>query len=297
MYIVNKEGDVGLRPYSLDELQLLVGSYEVISGKVIRLTSDDKLIIDLGNDIYGELPIYNFEDSTKPTSKVALIDKVGKNISFLVESIENGIINLNRKKLLSWYKSTVLEEKFKPGVVLKTNVLSLANFGVFVDIGYGLVALLANEDISISRVTNIKSAFERGQELYVVYKGEKNGFYFVSHRELLGTWSENIDNIELESVVQGVIREIQDYGIFVELHPNLTGIAEVDEELDLQVGDSVSVFIKSINPDKIKVKLVIIQKTETPYKVKYNYILPIEESIKKWEYSPKGAEKIITTYY
>jgi hypothetical protein len=52
MYIVKKEGEVGFKSYDLEELKLIVGSKEIISGKVIRLTSDDKLIIDLGNENY-----------------------------------------------------------------------------------------------------------------------------------------------------------------------------------------------------------------------------------------------------
>ena len=54
----------------------------------------------------------------------------------------------------------------------------------------------------------------------------------------------------------GIVRSVMDYGIFVELAPNLTGLAEPLE--GFQAGDSVSVYLKSILPDRQKIKLAII---------------------------------------
>ena len=78
----------------------------------------------------------------------------------------------------------------------------------------------------------------------------------LSHKELLGTWSENASHFEAGETVTGIIRSVMDYGIFVELAPNLTGLAEPLE--GFQTGDSVSVYIKSILPDRQKIKLAII---------------------------------------
>ena len=78
----------------------------------------------------------------------------------------------------------------------------------------------------------------------------------LSHKELLGTWSENACHFEAGETVTGIVRSVMDYGIFVELAPNLTGLAEPLE--GYQAGDSVSVYLKSILPDRQKIKLAII---------------------------------------
>ena len=78
----------------------------------------------------------------------------------------------------------------------------------------------------------------------------------LSHKELLGTWSENASHFEAGETVTGIVRSVMDYGIFVELTPNLTGLAEPLE--GFQAGDSVSVYLKSILPDRQKIKLAII---------------------------------------
>ena len=82
----------------------------------------------------------------------------------------------------------------------------------------------------------------------------------MTHKELLGTWQENVSNFSVGETVRGIVRGIEDYGVFVELAPNLSGLAEYKE--GVAVGQEVSVFIKSIIPEKMKVKLLIIDTIE-----------------------------------
>ena len=85
---------------------------------------------------------------------------------------------------------------------------------------------------------------------------------FVSHRELLGTWEENAARFSAGQTAAGVIRSIESYGIFIELTPNLAGLAELQDSrtsgLDLSPGRSATVYIKSIIPERMKIKLVLI---------------------------------------
>ena len=60
-----------------------------------------------------------------------------------------------------------------------------------------------------------------------------------------------------ETVV-GIVRSVEDYGVFIEIAPNLAGLAEPDTAL--HPGQTVSVYIKSILPDKMKIKLVVVNK-------------------------------------
>ena len=78
----------------------------------------------------------------------------------------------------------------------------------------------------------------------------------LTHRELLGTWAQNAALFSVGETVRGVVRSIEPYGVFIELTPNLSGLSE--PRADLRPGMAVSVYIKSILPQRMKVKLTVI---------------------------------------
>ena len=66
-----------------------------------------------------------------------------------------------------------------------------------------------------------------GESIYAVVKAvEPEGRVQLSHKELLGTWAQNAELYLPGETVAGVIRSVEDYGVFVELTPNLAGLAE-----------------------------------------------------------------------
>lgn len=82
---------------------------------------------------------------------------------------------------------------------------------------------------------------------------------FLSYKETLGTWEDNAKKFTEGTVVKGIARETEKgkNGIFVELTPNLVGLAEYKD--GIEYGQDVNVYIKKIIPDKKKVKLLIIK--------------------------------------
>lgn len=80
----------------------------------------------------------------------------------------------------------------------------------------------------------------------------------LSYKEMLGTWEENIKTFEEGIKVTGIARETEknNNGIFIELTPNLVGLAEYKE--GIKYGQNVDVYIKKIIPEKHKVKLLIV---------------------------------------
>ncbi len=130
------------------------------------------------------------------------------------------------------------------------------------DIGCGLTSMIPIDRISVSRITHAKCRFYPGQEIQAVLTGvaPENGHILISHRELLGTWRENAAQFSPGETVTGIVRGIQDYGVFVELTPNLTGLAE--SVPGVQENQRVSVYIKAIQPDRHKIKLLIIEPLE-----------------------------------
>lgn len=85
-----------------------------------------------------------------------------------------------------------------------------------------------------------------------------NNKILLSYKELLGSWEDNIKKFEEGSTVVGIVRETEKSknGIFIELAPNLVGLAEYKD--GTEYGQNVSVYIKRIIPDKKKVKLIIV---------------------------------------
>ena len=119
--------------------------------------------------------------------------------------------------------------------------------------------MLYIEDISVARIKTPAERLKVGQKINVVVKDidrDKNRVYF-SYKEMLGTWEENVEDIEEKAVVPGIIRETEKdkRGIFVELKPNLVGMAEYRE--GMRYGQKVDVYVKKIVKEKKKIKLII----------------------------------------
>ena len=151
-------------------------------------------------------------------------------------------------------------ENIQVGANVKGIVKNIKPYGAFIEIGGGVVALLHIEDISVAR---IKSPLERlsiGQKIEVMIKSidRTNERIFLTYKELLGTWEENVKDFKAGTIVEGIAKETEKNknGIFVELKPNLVGMAEYKE--GIEYGNKVCVYIKKIIPERKKIKLLFV---------------------------------------
>ncbi len=233
------------------------------------------------------------------TKDIALLSRVNKPVCFKVMDIaanENGetLILLSRKAA----QEECIENHInflRNGDVIPAKITHIEQFGCFVDIGCGIASLIPIDAISVSRISHPSDRFYNGQEIYAVVKGIENGRIFLTHKELLGTWSENAELFEVGQTVGGIIRSIENYGIFIELTPNLAGLAEPKE--NVHIGQSASVFIKSIIPEKMKVKLIIVDVfSGSGFDKSLNYYIT-EGHIDKWNYSTDNCQKQIFTEF
>ena len=62
---------------------------------------------------------------------------------------------------------------------------------------------------------------------------DDSGRISLSHKELLGTWKENADRFHVGETVSGIVRSVESYGVFIELSPNLAGLAEPREGVEV----------------------------------------------------------------
>ena len=241
---------------------------------------------------------------------IAVITRVGKPVACKILSIEcrDGvpIVKLSRRAAQEACMRHYMKN-LDAGDILMARVTHLEPFGAFVDVGCGVPSLLSVDCISVSRISHPRDRLACGMTIPVVIKciNRESERIYVTMRELLGTWEENAAAFEAGQTVTGIVRSIESYGVFVELAPNLAGLAEVGEEeaaiLHSKIGQSVAVYIKSILPERMKVKLVLIDACcsvpapRTPLR----FFIDTEKTqhITRWRYSPMRAPRVIETVF
>ncbi len=276
----------------------------VLEATALLCDGDFTLHFDLFG-IPGRMP-RNEVQYNKPgeeTKDIAVLTRVGKPTCFKVVGFgrkENGEIYavLSRRaaqvECRLQYIDTLL-----PGDIIPAKVTHLEPFGAFVDIGCGIVSLLSIDSISVSRIAHPRDRLEPGERIYTVVKTiDDYGRVYVSGRELLGTWEENAALFSVGQTVAGIVRSIEPYGIFIELAPNLAGLAEPRE--DIYPGDCAAVFIKNIIPEKMKIKLVIIDAHRgTGERMPLTYFIDPKATahMDVWQYSPAVCRRVISTKF
>lgn len=227
---------------------------------------------------------------------VALLTRVGRPTCFRITALpeETGSAYLLSRRLAQEECRANYLDALAPGDLLPCAVTHLESFGAFCDVGCGISALLPIDCMSVSRIQSPADRVELGQTLTCAVKSrDDRGRLVLTLRELLGTWQENADRFHAGETVVGLVRSVESYGVFIELAPNLAGLAERCE--GLRPGQPVSVFIKSILPEKMKIKLVIVNRELAgPLFFAPRYFIT-EGRLEHWVYSTPGSKKRIET--
>lgn len=230
---------------------------------------------------------------------IAVISRVGRPVSFVITGFSRNeageaVAVLSREKAqrrcMEGFISTL-----RVGDIVDARITHLETFGAFADIGCGIVALMPIDAISVSRIEHPRERFTVGMNIKAVIKSIENGRISLSHKELLGTWQENADMFRAGETVAGIVRSVESYGAFVELSPNLAGLAESKDSV--KVGQQASVYIKSIIPQKMKVKLIIVETFDykyTPCEPRYFYE---GNHIDEFIYSPEECDRLIMSSF
>ena len=263
-----------------------------------------RLTVGMGGGLRGVIPREEacFAPDGGEIKDIAVITRVGKPVQFKILSLgenERGEITAvcsRRAAQEECWREYV--SKLAPGDIIPARVTHLEPFGAFCDVGAGLMSLLTVDRVSVSRVSHPSDRFVPGEQIRAVVSAVTDGGrIYLSHRELLGTWAENAALFSPGQTVAGIVRSTEDYGVFVELMPNLAGLAEVTE--GALPGHSCSVYIKSILPERMKVKLVIVDMGPPAGIAPCRYFIDGETTrhLDRWLYSPPGAKKTVETVF
>lgn len=252
------------KPITSIELNQAFTNGDIINGLVTKCDSNYNLYVDLGKHVKGIIPreeveAINVDETGFPKPNIC-VNKVNKIVQFKVKDIKSeDVVILSRKAVgteaLKWVK-----EDLEEGMVVNGIVRNIRPYGVFIEIGGGIVGLLHIEDISVARIKTPLERFKIGQKINIMIKSidRSKDRVILTYKELLGTWEENIKDFSEGDIVEGITREVekQKNGIFIELKPNLVGLADYQE--NIQYGQRVRVNIRKIIPEKKKIKLIFV---------------------------------------
>lgn len=237
---------------------------------------------------------------------IAVLTRVGKKVCFKITGIDDSVspvrVLLSRRAAQEECR-TAYTSCLSPGDLIPARVTHTEPFGAFCDIGCGLISLLPVDAISVSRISSPADRLHNGMEIRAAVRtvDPESGRIYLSMRELLGTWEENTSLFTPGQTVAGVIRSVESYGIFIELTPNLAGLAEVrDRERDLaSIGHIAAVYIKSINPERMKVKLALVDSYKGNVTVPplHYYVPQSVHHLDRWVYSPASCARVVETVF
>lgn len=234
------------------------------------------------------------------TREIAILSRVGKPVCFQITALEEseGVLRprLSRRRAQQAALDAMLAG-LHPGCILPAVVTHLESFGAFVDIGCGVPSLIGIENISVSRIPHPDQRFRVGQAIFAVVQelDPKLGRVYLTHRELLGTWEENAAAFHVGDTVPGIVRSVEDYGIFIELTPNLAGLTE--PRPGVRPGQHAAVTVKSLNPARMKVKLILVDSFDQPGTPQPMTYFVQGDHIDRWEYSPAGCARTIISEF
>lgn len=274
---------------------------KICEGRAVVCDSEHNLWVDL-QGVRGKIPridgAIGLDDGT--VRDIAVISRVGKPVCFLVTGFQQTasgetVALLSRRHAQIRCRDEYLSHLCS-GDVIPARLTHLDQFGCFMDVGCGVSALLPIDAISVSRISHPRDRFQNGDGVFVVVRGRDDyGRLCLSHKELLGTWEENASAFMPGETVTGVVRSVESYGVFVELRPNLAGLAEPYE--GIAAGQYASVYVKSLLPEKMKVKLVIIDIFDHPGQFEKPRYFITGGHMDRWTYSPEGCRKRIETVF
>ena len=263
---------------------------EIFQAMCVKCDEFHNLHVDLGT-IQGVIPREEAALGVAEgrTKEFAILSRVGKPVSFQVLAFDHsGTAILSRRAAQAEARSYFLSA-LRPGDVIPAIVQNPAEFGLFCDIGCGFPALMRIDRCCVSRLQSTAERFRIGQPIYaaILSADDETGQISLTGRELLGTWEENAASFRPGQTVTGFVRSSMPYGLFIEIAPNLSGLCEPDSRA--KVGDTVSVYIRSIQADRHKIKLNILEVLPQAVSLPRTEYFITSGHLDRWEYYPGSS--------
>ncbi|WP_342643986.1 30S ribosomal protein S1 [Rhodoligotrophos ferricapiens] len=245
----------------------------VVKGKVVSI-ENDFAVIDVGLKTEGRVPLKEFMTAGKEDQL-----SVGDEVEVYLERVENamGEAVLSREKARREEAWVRLEKSFESNERVEGNIFGRVKGGFTVDLG-GAVAFLPGSQVDIRPIRDIAPLMNIPQPFQILKMDKRRGNIVVSRRAVLEETraeqrSELVQSLSEGQVVEGVVKNITDYGAFVDLggidgllHVTDISWKRVNHPADvLSVGQTVKVQIIKINSETQRISLGMKQLDKDPW--------------------------------
>lgn len=241
----------------------------ILKGRIVEITKDH-VVVDVGLKSEGLVPIQEFSD---PSFLV-----LDGEVEVLLDQAEddNGQIVLSREKAERMRQWEYILEHCEEGSIVKGRVLRKVKGGLMVDIG--MEAFLPGSQIDNKRIKNLDEYIDKTYEFKILKINIERKNVVVSRRELLeaeriSKKAEVLENIQVGDVREGVVKNITDFGVFLDLD-GIDGLLHITDmtwkrikhpsEM-VHLGQKLDVMILSVDKDKGRVALGLKQKETNPW--------------------------------
>lgn len=249
---------------TLSNLQSIKETQQVLDMYIEDIDESLNMIGKVGKNIKAIIPRDEASSVVGDDGMVEekfILNKKGKVLPVCIKEIiknDNEVELVMSKKILELKVRKWMYMHLKPGVKLRGIVVGLKEYAAFVDVGGGVTGILKLQDMSDSMLTNASDMFKLGQRIEVIVKkyDRDTGRIELTYKELLGTFEQNVKDLKEGDIVEGTVRNRLKSGVFVEIKPNVVGIAE--HVNGIESNQKVLVSIRKINLEKKKIKLIII---------------------------------------
>lgn len=293
---------------ALGEVMKRIERGEILQSTALSLDADRTLHFEIGGmPAFMPYDRCAFVPAGQEMKPVVAMTRVGQPTCFVAMNTAKQIVPAASQIACMVSRAAAQElcqteylDRLNLGDIIPCVVTSIAPFGAFCDVGCGISGLLPISYISVSRISSPAERLTVGQQIWcAVRRRDDTGRLILSMRELLGTWQENVAHggFEPGKTVVGIVRSVETYGIFIEIAPNLVGLVDTDENDDLTVGQTVSVFIKSVVPEKAKIKMAIVNKNIPGRTMFEPHFFLTSGNIQHWKFTPEGCSKTIETVF
>jgi len=246
---------------------------QILKGIVVDITPDH-VTVDVGYKSEGQIPIQEF---LKRDQKMDM--KIGDRIDVLLErkDPEEGLLILSKEKADKIKLWRDISRSCKEGEVIEGEVVSKVKGGLSVDIG-GVTAFLPGSQIDLKPVRNLDGLIGKRLKFKVIKFNRKRNNIVLSRRIILEEErkrlkEETLKHLKEGDIVQGTVKNITDYGAFIDLG-GMDGLLHITDiswgrighpSEKLSVGDSIKVKVLHFDQEKEKVSLGLKQVLPDPW--------------------------------
>jgi small subunit ribosomal protein S1 len=288
-FSVKKKGSKGFGDgYNEAEKQSMLSLYEqaqsqavkneVITGTVVSIT-EREVVVNINSKSDGLVPLSEFRD---------LVDlKIGDSVEVYVEGVEdaNGQLALSRRKARIVKAWKAIEDALANDTIIEGVVKRRTKGGLIVDI-FGLEAFLPGSQIDVKPIRDFDIFVGKKMEVKVVKINYANDNVVVSHKVLIEKdleqqKAEILNNLEKGQVLEGVIKNMTNFGVFIDLG-GVDGLLHITDiswgrvthpEEVLKLDQKVTVVVLDFDEDKKRISLGMKLTLGTAYQKKSNKVL------------------------